>query len=89
MQNDPGIDALAIIILTQTPPIDERILGVLTQASDDKRKPVVTISVGGDYTDSYRKALESRGVPSYGSPLSAIKALKRLVDYAQWRRKRK
>jgi acetyl coenzyme A synthetase (ADP forming)-like protein len=84
MQNDPGIDALAIIVLTQTPPIDERILGVLTQASDDKRKPVVTISVGGDYTDRYRKALESRGVPSYGSPLSAIKALKRLTDYSEW-----
>lgn len=89
MQNDPNIDALAIIVLTQTPPIDERILGVLTNASDDQRKPVVTISVGGDYTDGYRKALESRGVPSYGSPLSAIKALKRLVDYAQWRRKKK
>jgi acetyl coenzyme A synthetase (ADP forming)-like protein len=89
MQNDPNIDALAIIVLTQTPPIDERILGVLTRASDDTRKPVVTISVGGDYTDGYRKALESRGVPSYGSPLSAIKALKRLVDYSEWRRKKK
>ena len=87
MQNDPNIDALVIIVLTQTPPIDERILGVLTEASDDRRKPVITISVGGDYTDTYRKALESRGVPSYGSPLSAIKALKRLVEYAEWRRK--
>jgi acetyl coenzyme A synthetase (ADP forming)-like protein len=89
MQNDPNIDALAIIVLTQTPPIDERILGVLTEASDDQRKPVVTISVGGDYTDTYRKALESRGVPSYGSPLAAIKALRRLVDYAQWRGKKR
>lgn len=89
MQNDPNIDALAIIVLTQTPPIDERILGVLTQASDDQRKPVVTISVGGDYTDAYRRALEGRGVPSYGSPLSAIKAMKRLVDYAEWRRKKR
>jgi acetyl coenzyme A synthetase (ADP forming)-like protein len=88
MQEDPNIDALAIIILTQTPPIDERILGVVTEASDDLRKPVVTISVGGDYTDTYRKALESRGVPSYGSPLSAIKALRRLVDYSQWQGKK-
>jgi len=89
MQNDPNIHSLAIIVLTQTPPIDERIIGVLTEASDDRRKPVVTISVGGDYTDNYRRALESRGVPSFGSPLSAIKALRRLVDYAQWHGKGK
>ena len=88
MQNDPNIHALAIIVLTQTPPIDERIIGVLTEASDDRRKPVVTISVGGDYTDNYRRALESRGVPSFGSPLSAIKALKRLTDYAEWKGKK-
>ncbi len=88
MMMDKNIDSLAIVVLTQTPQIDERIIGVLTRAADERKKPIVTISVGGEYTDNYRKALESRGVPSYGSPNSAIKALKRLTDYAEWRGKK-
>jgi len=87
MMNDPNVDSLAIVVLTQTPPIDERIINVLTQASDSRKKPLLTISVGGNYTEAYKRALESKGVPSYGSPLSAIKALRRLTDYANWRKK--
>lgn len=82
MMEDPGIDALAIVVLLQTPAVDERILHILVKSSDDRRKPIVTISVGGGYTENYRKILEGRGVPTYGAPLPAIKALKRFVDYA-------
>ncbi len=85
MMADPNVDSLAIVVLTQTPPIDERIIGVLTKASDDRRKPVVTISVGGEYTEAYQKALEGKGVPSYNSPNSAIRALRKLTDYAAWK----
>ncbi|MFH1393246.1 MAG: hypothetical protein ABIH29_00005, partial [Candidatus Micrarchaeota archaeon] len=84
---DPEIDALAIVVLMQTPPIDERILHILIKASDDRRKPILTISVGGEYTENYRKILEARGVPCYQSPASAIKALKRFVEYAERKRK--
>jgi acetyl coenzyme A synthetase (ADP forming)-like protein len=87
MMKDPGIDSLAIVVLTQTPPIDERIIGVLTQVCDERKKPIVTISVGGDYTESYKRALESKGVPSYGSPSAAIKALRKLTDYSMWKGK--
>jgi acetyl coenzyme A synthetase (ADP forming)-like protein len=87
MMNDPGIDSLAIVVLTQTPAIDERIIGVLTKACDERKKPLITISVGGNYTEAYKKALESKGVPSYGSPLAAIKALRRFTDYAVWKGK--
>ncbi len=86
--NDDGIDAMAIVVLFQTPPIDERILNIIVRASDDRRKPIVTISVGGSYTESYRKVLESRGVPSYNSPKAAIRALRRLVEYSEKREKR-
>jgi acetyl coenzyme A synthetase (ADP forming)-like protein len=84
MMDDPGIDALAIVVLTQTPPIDERIIHVLTKASDDKRKPIATISIGGTYTEAYRKILESKGVPSYDSPRAAVKALERLITYSEY-----
>ncbi len=85
MMEDPGIDGLIIVVLTQTPPIDERIIHVLTKASDDRRKPIATISIGGTYTESYRKIMESKGVPSYNSPRAAVKAMKKLITYARYR----
>lgn len=81
--NDKNIDALVIIVLLQTPLIDERILNILVRASDDRRKPIITVSVGGEYTEAHRKMLESRGVPSYNSPKLAVKAMRRLIEYTE------
>lgn len=84
MMKDDGIDALLIVVLTQTPPIDERIIHVLTKASDERKKPVATISIGGTYTEAYRKILESKGVPSFNSPSAAVKAMGKLIMYARY-----
>lgn len=89
MMRDDLIDALIIIVLTQTPPIDERIIHVLSRASDDRRKPVVTISIGGTQTETYRKIFESKGIPSYNSPRAAVRALERLITYSEYQRKLK
>lgn len=85
MMEDDGVDALIIIVLMQTPPIDERIIHVLTKYSDDKRKAIATISIGGTYTEGYRRILEGKGVPSYSSPIAAVKAMKSLITYARYR----
>ncbi len=84
---DKNIDILCVILLTQTPPIDERIIGVLTKIKASTSKPMVVIAVGGSYTDKYRRVLEGYGVPTYGYPDSAVKALKKLVEYAEFRKK--
>jgi len=84
MMKDPNIDALVIVVLTQTPPIDERIIHVLARACDAKEKPIVTISVGGTYTEAYRKIIEGRGVPSYNTPRAAVKALQRFITYCAY-----
>jgi acetyl coenzyme A synthetase (ADP forming)-like protein len=89
LMNEPNVDSLIAVVLTQTPPIDERIIHVLTKASDDRRKPIATISIGGNYTETYRRILEGRGVPSYNSPRAAVKAIKKLVTYADYCRKLK
>ncbi|HLC68856.1 MAG TPA: hypothetical protein VJH24_03370, partial [Candidatus Bilamarchaeaceae archaeon] len=83
---DKNIDSLIIIVLYQTPRIDERILGVLTRASDDRRKPVAVISVGGSYTEEKRRVLEGYGVPTYAYPLAAVKALEKLTVYSEYRK---
>lgn len=87
VMQDRNIDCLLIVVLYQTPPIDERLLGVLIRASDDKRKPVTVVSVGGDYTEKNRKILEGYGVPTYSSPMAAAKALRKLADYANFRKR--
>jgi len=84
MMSDPGIDALVIVVLLQTPPIDERVIHVLATAADSRRKPFVTISVGGAYTEAYRKIMESKGIPSYDSPRAAVKALEKFVTYSKY-----
>ncbi len=78
------VDIIIVIVLFQAPAIDERILNILVNVSDEKKKPVAVIAVGGEYTEGHRKILESYGVPTYSSPSDAIKAVKKLVDYAQW-----
>ncbi len=87
MNNAPEIDILVIIVLFQTPPIDERIIYVLTRASEDRSKPVATISIGGEYTEAYRKILERNGVPNYNSPSGAIKAIERWITYSEFYKK--
>lgn len=76
------VDIIVVIVLFQAPAIDERILNILVNLSDEKKKPIVVIAVGGEYTEGHRKILEGYGVPTYSSPSDAIKAVKKLVDYA-------
>lgn len=81
LMNDENIDSLLISVLFQLPNIDERLLKVLIRASEDKRKPIAVVAVGGAYTERQRNILESNKVPTYNSPLAALKALKKLNEY--------
>lgn len=83
MKSASEVDVIVVIVLFQAPAIDERILNILVNLSDEKKKPVVVIAVGGEYTEGHRKILEGYGVPTYSSPSDAIKAVKKLVDYAR------
>jgi acetyl coenzyme A synthetase (ADP forming)-like protein len=80
--SDPTIHGLFVDVLFQTPKMNEDILTILENASTDRRKPVVVMAVGGTFTEGYRKILESSGVPTYGAPIQAVRAMKKLVDYS-------
>lgn len=82
IKDSKEVDIIAVIVLFQAPAVDERILNILINLSDMKKKPVVVIAVGGEYTEGHREILESYGVPTYSSPSDAIKAVKKLVDYS-------
>jgi acetyl coenzyme A synthetase (ADP forming)-like protein len=89
LNEDKNIDFLIICVLFQTPPIDEKILNVLVAASEDKRKPIAVVAVGGSYTEHYRKILESKGVPTFSSPYSAVKAISKFIEYSQYMNRKK
>ncbi|MBN2478318.1 CoA-binding protein [Candidatus Micrarchaeota archaeon] len=87
--DDPGVDLIIVIVLFQAPALDERLLDVLVEASDDRRKPIAVVAVGGDYTHMNRKILDTYGVPTFGSPRDAIKAIKKFTTYSLTSRCRK
>lgn len=78
---DRNIDALLIIVLVQTPLIATDIVDVLIEANDLKKKPVVVVSAGGEYTEVMRKNLEQNGIPTYTYPEDAIRAVQQLVKF--------
>jgi acyl-CoA synthetase (NDP forming) len=84
MMRDDTIDAIIVIVLLQTPPVDERVVHVLSKYVDEKKKPIVTISIGGAYTEAYRKIIEGKGIPSYNSEKAAVKALERFITYSKY-----
>lgn len=87
LYNDPNVDALMVITLFQTVSLDSRVVDVIIKAASRREKPVLNITLGGEYTEMQRRALESSGVPSYNSPSAAANALAKLVGYSRFRAK--
>ncbi len=81
--DDATVDALVVIILFQTAALDSTIINVLVRAAQLRRKPMVVVSTGGEYTELHRRILDSYGIPTFASPSSAVRALARYLDYAK------
>lgn len=78
---DKNVDILLIIVLVQTPLIATDIVDVLIEANDLKRKPIVVVSAGGEYTEVMRRNLEENGIPTYTYPEDGVRAVQQLVKY--------
>ena len=79
--NDNNIDLLAIIILYQVPKIDSSIIEVIAGLNDLHKKPLVVLSVGGEYSELHQRELEKEGVVNFSYPFEAVKSLKALTEY--------
>lgn len=89
LMEDEGVDSVIVIILFQAPSVDSRIIEVLIKESDKGKKPLVVVGVGGEYTKENRRIIDGYGIPTYGCPSSAAKALRRFTDYSLFRSTRK
>jgi len=85
MLDDSNIDVLVVIVLFQTAALDSSVINVLVKAAQSKKKPIVVVSTGGEYTELHRRILDGYGIPTYPSPSSAMRAVAKFLQYAKYR----
>ena len=78
---DNNIDIILAVILYQTPLITSEIVSVVSELNSLKKKPIIVVSTGGDFTELHKRNLELRGIPCYTFPSNAVKAIRALCDY--------
>jgi acetyl coenzyme A synthetase (ADP forming)-like protein len=83
LMDDDNVDSIITIILFQTVSLDASVNDVIIAASQKRKKPIIAISIGGEYTKKNKVILESAGVPTYTSPYVATGALSKLTWYAR------
>lgn len=81
--DDPGVDG-AIVICVPPVIIDvEATAEAISKVAAGCGKPVLGVFMGADYASKGRLILESRGVPSFTFPESAVRAYAAMADYAR------
>lgn len=83
MMKDGSVDVILLIILFQTAGIDSSVVNIAIRASDQRKKPIIAVCTGGEYTEMHKRILESYGVPSYPSPSSAMRSISRFIKYSE------
>lgn len=78
---DKNIDIILVILLYQTPLITTDVVDVVTEFNDLKKKPIIVVSTGGEFTQVLKDNLESNGVPCFTFPENAVKSIKKLTEY--------
>ncbi len=79
--NDKNIDIILLIILYQTPLITPGIVNVVTKFNKLKKKPIITVSTGGKFTEELKKELEKHSIVTTTFPEEAVKGINALVEY--------
>ncbi len=77
--DDKAIDIILLIILHQTPLIDEHIVEVVNKHTG--KKPIIIISTGGKQTDTLSRRFEKLSIPVFSFPRDAVSALKKYLEF--------
>jgi acetyl coenzyme A synthetase (ADP forming)-like protein len=79
--NDNNVDSIIVILLFQTVSLDSSVNDVVIAVSNQHKKPIIVLSIGGEYSTYNRKILEEQGIPTYTSPYVATGSLAKLTWY--------
>lgn len=78
---DKKIDIIIVILLYQTPQLDTNVVNSVINLNKKKKKPIIVISMGGDFTQKYKTVLEEHGIPCFTYPKNVANSVKVLCDY--------
>ncbi len=77
-----NVDVLMVICLFQSPALDEGIIEKLDKMQE-KGKPIIAVTPGGEYTHEIGNKIEERGIPVYQTPEDAVQAVEGLCRSAE------
>ena len=80
---DPAYDAILIMLVPSAVINNEEVAKAITQEVYNIHRPVLTCWLGEAAVSRAREIFQNAGIPTYESPLSAIKAFMHLVNYEQ------
>ncbi len=81
---DKNNEILLIIALYQTPLLTTAIVDVIIEANNLKKKPILVVSAGGEFTEMLRENLEENKIPCFTFPHQAVDAIKCVVEYYKY-----
>ncbi len=82
----PHFDAAIVVVMMQIPLLDLDIVDRLLAISRKYKKPIVTCTAGGRFTQQAARKLEEVGIPALPSPARAARAMWALVEYGRIQR---
>jgi len=77
--DDKNSDLILLIILHQTPFIDEKIVPIVKKHAG--KKPIIVISTGGKQSRFLSRKLEALDIPVFSFPREAVSVLKKWLEY--------
>jgi len=78
---DKNINIILLLVLYQTPLLTTSIVDVITEFNDMKKKPIIVVSTGGEYTKVLKRNLEENNIPCFDYPGQAVRAIKKLTEF--------
>ncbi len=79
--DDNNIDIILLIVLYQTPLVTTDVVDVISEFSEMKKKPIVVVSAGGEFTEVLSKNLDESGIVTFTFPEEAVRSISALVEY--------
>ena len=83
---DKNVDIVVVLVLFNTPTMNERVVKELISIRKKAKKPMVVISTGSQFTKDMLQLLEKGGVVTFEYPGIAAHALAALHQYARFKK---
>lgn len=81
-------DGVIAITLFQVPTLEESVVDEMIKLHKKYKKPLLACAAGGKFTDELSDKMMSGGIPVYPTPERAVKTMKALIRYKEWRDKK-